>query len=376
MKKIIKQKNGITLIALVITIIVLLILAGVSISLLSGDNGVLKRAGEAKTISEKQGIIEQAKIDILGQQAENKGANITKEQLATTLNKYFETTDPTLIPDEVSSEHDVELTTIVKKYKINLSEIFKGNFTNNNIVETFGEKYEDSMIGKTINYISGTNNVTDWIILGKQVNAQGKNDILITTKNPISTLSIDGTLTEWIRYETNVSSACKNYVGETGTLGTKAANIVEVRSITLKDINNTVGFIAPETFDEFTFRSGDNDFENKLINYYYPNENKENPAWVKPEGTNIWKHLNDAYFYVNSNGTYKYTSAKKGWTSETVLSLENNLKKSSNMTYILANNTLYWVASRSVDVSVHNPIADFYVDTVGNNMVGRLYDCF
>ena len=35
MKKILKQKKGITLIALVITIIVLLILAGISISMLS-----------------------------------------------------------------------------------------------------------------------------------------------------------------------------------------------------------------------------------------------------------------------------------------------------------------------------------------------------
>ena len=40
--KTIKNK-GITLIALVVTIIVLLILAGVSISMLTGENGILKR---------------------------------------------------------------------------------------------------------------------------------------------------------------------------------------------------------------------------------------------------------------------------------------------------------------------------------------------
>ena len=43
-----KKNNGITLIALVITIIVLLILAGVSIAMLTGDNGVLSRASSAK----------------------------------------------------------------------------------------------------------------------------------------------------------------------------------------------------------------------------------------------------------------------------------------------------------------------------------------
>ena len=44
-----KQKNkGITLIALVITIIVLLILAGVTISTLTGENGIITRATSAK----------------------------------------------------------------------------------------------------------------------------------------------------------------------------------------------------------------------------------------------------------------------------------------------------------------------------------------
>ena len=48
MNKTKKNTRGITLIALVITIIVLLILAGVTIAALSGDNGIIKRAVEAK----------------------------------------------------------------------------------------------------------------------------------------------------------------------------------------------------------------------------------------------------------------------------------------------------------------------------------------
>ncbi len=40
--------KGITLVALVITIIVLLILAGITIASLSGENGILKRAAQAK----------------------------------------------------------------------------------------------------------------------------------------------------------------------------------------------------------------------------------------------------------------------------------------------------------------------------------------
>ena len=47
------KNKGITLIALVITIIVLLILAGVAIAMLSGENGILKKAAEAKTKTEQ-----------------------------------------------------------------------------------------------------------------------------------------------------------------------------------------------------------------------------------------------------------------------------------------------------------------------------------
>ena len=48
LKDIFKKNKGITLIALIVTIIVLLILAGISISMLTGQNGILKRAAEAK----------------------------------------------------------------------------------------------------------------------------------------------------------------------------------------------------------------------------------------------------------------------------------------------------------------------------------------
>lgn len=42
-----KNQKGITLVALVITIIVLLILAGITISLTLGENGIINRAKEA-----------------------------------------------------------------------------------------------------------------------------------------------------------------------------------------------------------------------------------------------------------------------------------------------------------------------------------------
>mgnify|MGYP004572921761 CR=1 FL=1 len=51
-KKMAKERRGVTLIALVITIIVLLILAGVTIAMLTGDNGIISKAMQAKNKTE------------------------------------------------------------------------------------------------------------------------------------------------------------------------------------------------------------------------------------------------------------------------------------------------------------------------------------
>ena len=64
MKTMLKNQKGITLIALVITIIVLLILAGVTIATLTGENGILTKASEASEQTEIASVREQAQLDI------------------------------------------------------------------------------------------------------------------------------------------------------------------------------------------------------------------------------------------------------------------------------------------------------------------------
>ena len=71
MRKILKKENGITLIALIITIIVLLILSGISIATLSGDNGILKQAGESKIKTKKAQIEEEIRLAYSAMQINN-----------------------------------------------------------------------------------------------------------------------------------------------------------------------------------------------------------------------------------------------------------------------------------------------------------------
>ncbi len=59
-----KAQKGITLIALVITIIVLLILAGITIATLTGENGILGKANTAKQETTKQGAKEKVQVEV------------------------------------------------------------------------------------------------------------------------------------------------------------------------------------------------------------------------------------------------------------------------------------------------------------------------
>ena len=85
-----KMPKGITLIALVITIIVLLILAGVSIATLTGENGILTKANEAKDKTQIADVKEQVQMDILAEQMKADGGDLSEETLGSILGKYFE----------------------------------------------------------------------------------------------------------------------------------------------------------------------------------------------------------------------------------------------------------------------------------------------
>ena len=85
-KKIGKSK-GITLIALVITIIVLLILAGVTIAALSGQNGILTNATKSKEANEKGNELDLVKLAATDSRTDSLGQEITLADLQNNLNK-------------------------------------------------------------------------------------------------------------------------------------------------------------------------------------------------------------------------------------------------------------------------------------------------
>lgn len=138
-----KLNNGITLVALIVTIIILLILAGISIQAIT-NTGIFTQANNAKRESEIASIKEQIALDIYEKQLEPPLGSITDEQLETILGKY----------GTVNKEDGtiVGITT-AKGYEILLKDIYGG--------ETVAESVPD---GATVTPV---NDITTWLKTGE-----------------------------------------------------------------------------------------------------------------------------------------------------------------------------------------------------------------
>ena len=116
-----RKNQGITLIALVITVIVLLILAGVTITTLTGDNGILIRTQEAKNKTEEAEDIEKIRLAISEAQIGDNGyqkLDMTNFQEA--LNNQFKGRNVQL-SDNGSGNFTISLDNIAGKYYVDSS---------------------------------------------------------------------------------------------------------------------------------------------------------------------------------------------------------------------------------------------------------------
>ena len=133
------KMNGITLIALVITIIVLLILAGISISMLSGDNSILKRASDAKTNTNTVQIQERINIAYQSSFVDGQG-KVTETSLENALKKEFNKTS--------LDEGWLDKTSEVGKWIITIDEVSQevpaGNSSSSSSID-YGNKNEQTI---------------------------------------------------------------------------------------------------------------------------------------------------------------------------------------------------------------------------------------
>ena len=114
--------------------------------MLSGDNSILQKATEAKEITDKNQIVEQARLDILGELADKKGEDPTETKIIEILGIYFK---EDTIPEDLSDLNQV-MKTKSGGYTVKLSEVLNGVTIKQEVKETTiakSTKRTDSYVG-------------------------------------------------------------------------------------------------------------------------------------------------------------------------------------------------------------------------------------
>lgn len=217
MEKYFKRKNGITLVALVVTIVVLLILAGVSINLVLGNNGIIAKAKEAR----------------------DKSAQASQNDLIA-MNELAQAIEGSLSGNNGGSSSDEDeptAKTLVEAY--DAGELKIGDYVNYKPIA--GNSYpsitnENGWADQT--YTVDTS--TTWRVLGKE-----DNHILLISGSPIKKNMNASSTNDWdkdpylymkgayayVNCEKMLNDICAIYSTDLGT----------ARSMTIEDVNKACG---------------------------------------------------------------------------------------------------------------------------------------
>ena len=190
MKNQMKGRNGITLIALVITIIVLLILAGVTVATLTGDNGLLGKAGNAKIETEKAEIRETIELECISLEGDKNLKSKTDKEKLEILVERLKTRNG-LEEQNTNYEISSKFATITTKQGFEYTVLFDYTVIEGKLA--YLDIADGSIQLKSNGYIQGTNALVPYtgkyIITGTttenivQVTEQGTYDITIKNLN-------------------------------------------------------------------------------------------------------------------------------------------------------------------------------------------------
>jgi len=119
MKNKTSKNSGITLMALVITIIILLILAGISLNMLAGNNGVINHTISAKEKSEISDEKEHLEMAVVKSMGKHKYGSLTKTGLSTQLEEIKNSMPTSIESDEELNLLFVTFTNSGRVYQVN-----------------------------------------------------------------------------------------------------------------------------------------------------------------------------------------------------------------------------------------------------------------
>lgn len=249
------KNKGVTLVALIVTIVVLLILAGVSINLIVGKNGIVTRAVDVKIITRASAAEERVNLwkkeNYIAREAEQE--TVSKEKLLSYLKEQNLVTE-----NEIDRDREV---IVIKK--------------------------DDGTIVKEINYGGVIINISKYPEKGKTAAVQ------------LEVTSIEG-LTDVKELD---ETAKKNFIKQleiqynNETYGTNITDFADI----LTDYAN-VGLISSNTEDAFWDMIGENkaDYINILIGNLYNVHLGQTVMVLNPE------EEREPIYVAESNGTYTF----------------------------------------------------------------------
>ncbi len=324
-----KKRNiynrGITLIALVITIIVLLILASVSISMLTGQNGILTQAQNAKIGTEQASTREKVDLAIVGAMAKTENGTLTVENLKSELLNYDIVPKNTKFPLEI--EKDGQKLTInsngdTLSYK-EMGEITGKETENTSTKDSLGNYI---VIPAGFKVINPNDNVTDGIVVedvdhgataGSQFVWIPVGDVIKDSEENIETITLgryvfneDGTVNDELskmelgeQLKTNPSASYyfTEELKESITTNTHAKDIEDFKNKAINNQGYYIGRYEARDKDTTVARTSSSNKTNQVVctanNYVYNNVTQPEAATLSRE---MYKDNNFESDLINS----------------------------------------------------------------------------
>lgn len=343
MKKSLKNNKGITLIALVITIIVLLILAAVSIATLTGENGILTRANDAKEQTEVADEKEAIQLAYAGAVAEKRGDG---DVTASDLNNEFTTNGRT----DANASGDNPITVTFdsgRTYTIDSN----GNITGPEeaniiaIMKIVGEKVttDPPMPNDNFEHVAGTDIDNGYVIKDKTkgnefvwvpVDKNQRIEINVTSKEDITSITLTDPYGDQITLPNsdNLGTSYNESVEPTinGPYVLKVNTATEEKTIMLgvHSLYAIDTFADWKTNDEYAKTQGFNTFEELLEEWGYSSKEElfMDGSWFKtfsePEG--------DFSNSVNTNGGFYIGRYEASYEDEKAVSKVSTVANTSS----------------------------------------------
>lgn len=341
-----KTEKGITLVALVVTIVVLLILAGVSINLVLGNNGIIAKAKEAETKSAE------------ASQNDLKGINALTEEMNNALGE---------------------------KPKVDLSKYKIGDYVNYTYDTASNYVLTSATSGSSSNPADGIPQTTGlkWRILNID---EAKGTVDLISENPTGTSVYFSNILGYNNGPYLMNEICKAQYSNK-TLG------VEARNINLLDMEKHLTAAGIAARNAYKYYNGDTAKYGTTKTYTSNTKYPSLYAGQKGAGVNVAEANantiaqpditkgNDPYEESKAIATTEPTTDQTSGignpltVTQTYYSIPINEPNYGDAYKVLNNSTTYWVASRCVDTQ--SGIAYFGLRVADTDAYGRdLFDSY